>query len=98
MRISVTVENDRIRLSGNVHLRDGIIPRSVWNGRSGARHFLWTGAMSRRPAACGTMLIGRRVKGGAMFFDGQLDDIWNCSRALSAEEITTLAGQKNPAN
>ncbi len=46
----------------------------------------------------GPMLIGRRVKGGALVFDGQLDDLRIYGRALSAEEITTLAGQKTFPN
>ena len=43
----------------------------------------------------GSMLIGRRVKGGTLPFDGQLDDIRIYGRALSAAEIGALAEGKD---
>ena len=43
----------------------------------------------------GPLLIGRRVKGGPLPFDGQLDDLRIYDRALTAAEITALAEGKN---
>ena len=42
----------------------------------------------------GPLLIGRRVKGGPLPFDGQLDDIRIYGRALSTAEISALAEGK----
>ncbi len=41
----------------------------------------------------GPLLIGRRVKGGPLPFDGQLDDIRIYGRALNVEELTALASE-----
>ena len=42
----------------------------------------------------GPLLIGRRVKGGPLPFDGQLDDLRIYDHALTAAEITALAEGK----
>lgn len=55
------------------------------------------GGLRRDSKLGGPMLIGRRVKGGPLPFDGQLDDIRIYGRVLSAAEITALAQGKDPA-
>ena len=49
------------------------------------------GGLRRDFKLAGPLLIGRRVKGGPLPFDGQLDDIRIYGRALSTSEISALA-------
>lgn len=51
-----------------------------------------TSGLRRDFKIAGPLLIGRRVNGGPLPFDGQIDDVRIYSRVLSMAEISALAG------
>ena len=53
------------------------------------------GGLRRDFKLAGPLLIGHRVKGGPLPFDGQLDDIRIYGRALTAAELSSLASENS---
>ena len=110
--MGVVIEMPGRLMGSRAHARPDVIFAGRWHhlavnvdGSQGRASFFVdgrdvteAGGLRRDFKLGGSLIIGRRLKDGAMVFDGQIDDIRIYGRALSAEEITTLAEQKNPAN
>ena len=98
-------------MGSQAHTKAGVILAGRWHhlvvsvdsaqGRADffvdGRDVTEAGGLRRDFKLGGPMLIGRRVKGGPLPFDGQLDDLRIYGRALTAAEIAALAGGKETA-
>ena len=96
-------------MGAEAHAKAGVIQAGRWHhlavgvdsAEGGVRFFVdgrdvtEAGGLRRDFKLGGPLLIGRRVKGGPLPFDGQLDDIRIYGRTLSPTEITALAEGEN---